>query len=585
VAPAPLLAALKHPLAAGGRSVGEFRTRARQLEMTVLRGPRPGPGFQSLIEALAAQEDTELASWFGGLVDAAAEFARLAAEDAAPGDLLRAHIALAEAWAASDSETGPARLWAGDTGAEAAGFIAELADAARDFAPIHGSAYPAFFDSCLAGRVVRPAWGGHPRLQILGPLEARLIAVDVAILGGLNEGTWPPEATADPWMSRPMRREFGLPAPERRVGLAAHDFVQACGAATVILTRAERVEGAPTVPSRWLQRLDAVLHAAGLESRLDRRPELHFWQTRLDHQAPMPAAGPPAPRPPRAARPRRLSVTEVETWRRDPYVIYARRILKLRKLEPLDADPGAADRGTIIHQALDDFVRAFPNQLPADALEQLIDIGRVRFGALLSRPAIWAFWWPRFTAIAGWVVKLEAERRRTIAPLVAEARGSLELAANGGAFTLTARVDRIDRLPDGSLAIIDYKTGAVPKLNDVCDGYAPQLPLEAVIAEAGRFDQVPAGAVTQLRYWRLSGGDPAGEEIAIDGGTYGRERRKVPPVAELAAEALAGLRRLIDRFDDPATPYYARPIPDQALRYNDYAHLARIKEWSAEDGS
>src|SRR5213078_4850694 len=142
-----------------------------------------------------------------------------------------------------------------------------------------------------------------------------------------------------------------------------------------------------------------------------------------------------------------------------------------------------------------------------------------------------------------------------------------------------------DRLPDGSLAIIDYKTGGVPKLTDVCDGYAPQLPLEAVIAEAGRFDNVPAGSVSQLRYWRLSGGDPAGEVINIDGGVIGREKKPVPPVADLAAQALAGLHRLIERFDDPATPYYARPVPDQALRYNDYAHLARIKEWSAEDGS
>jgi ATP-dependent helicase/nuclease subunit B len=581
VAPAPLLAALKHPLAAGGQSVGEFRTRARQLEMTVLRGPRPGPGFQSLVAALAAEKDDELAAWFDGLAQAAAEFARLAAGEAPPGELLRAHIAMAEAWAASDSETGAARLWATDNGAEAASFIAELADAARDFAPLQGAAYPSFFESCLAGRVVRPAWGGHPRLQILGPLEARLIAVDVAILGGLNEGTWPPEVAADPWMSRPMRSAFGLPAPERRVGLAAHDFVQACSAATVVLTRAERVEGAPTVPSRWLQRLDAVLHAAGLEKRLDRRPELRFWQARLDHQAPMPPAGPPAPRPPLAARPRRLSVTEIETWRRDPYVIYARHILNLKRLEPLDAQPGAADRGIKIHEALHKFVQDFPKALPVDALDRLIEIGRESFGPLLNRPTVWAFWWPRFTAIARWVVALEAERRRTIVPVIAEAKGTIEIAATYRPFKLNARADRIDRLPDGTLAIIDYKTGAVPKPAEVQAGYAPQLPLEAVIAQAGGFATVPPGTVSQLCYWKLGGGDPAGEEMPIES----RGKVAVLPVAELVAEALAGLHRLIERFDDPATPYYARPVPDQALRYNDYAHLARIKEWSAEDGS
>lgn len=576
-APAPLLAALKHPLAAGGLAPVEFRTRARRLEMAVLHGPRPGHGLASLMAELRETKHADLVPWLADVAEQARAFAERGSGTVSVLDLLRAHIAVAEAWAATDTDPGPSRLWAGEAGEAAANFIAELADAARDFPPIHGAAYPAFFDACAAGRVVRPSWGGHPRLQILGPLEARMIGVDLAILGGLNEGTWPPEAASDPWMSRPMRSAFGLPAPERRVGLSAHDFAQACGAPEVVLTRALRVEGTPTVPSRWLQRLDAVLHAAGLLHSLI-RPEPLAWRAWLDQVTLQPPPGPPAPRPPVAARPRRLSVTAIETWRRDPYAIYARHVLKLEKLDPIDADPGAADRGIIIHAALAEFVRQHPAELPADALDRLLAIGRRRFGAWLSRPGIWAFWWPRFQAIARWFVAHETEWRRMAAPVATEVRGALALGAGAREFTLSAHADRIDRLADGTLAIIDYKTGGVPGDSDVLAGFAPQLPLEAAIAAAGGFRDLPPHPVSQLRYWRLTGGEPPGEDVGLDG--------TVGDPAVLAAEALAGVRELIARFDDPATPYHARPWPDYALRYNDYAHLARLKEWSAveDDG-
>jgi ATP-dependent helicase/nuclease subunit B len=594
-APAKLLAVLKHPLASGGIDTPQFRANARAVEMAVLRGPRPQPGLDALVALLRAEAAAEekktrdpaellrLAAWLEGLATSARDFARLVAGDATPVDLLHAHIALAEAWAASPEQSGAARLWVGEAGEALAEFAADLSDAARDFAPIPGTAYPAFFNQCLAGRVIRPVWGGHARLHILGPLEARMLSFDLTILGGLNEGTWPPEAGADPWMSRPMRSAFGLPAPERRIGLAAHDFAQACASPAVVLTRAARVGGTPTVPSRWLQRLDAVLEAAKLQDHSLRRPELTLWQDELDAVKPLPAATSPAPRPPVAARPRRLSVTEIETWRRDPYALYAKRILNLKALDPLDADPGAAERGMIVHAALDEFVRRYPDALPADAEQRLLEIGRAAFGPALDRPGVWAFWWPRFEAIAQWFIAHEVEWRREAKPLVAEAKGRFVILARGGDFTLTGRADRIDRVTDGTLAIIDYKTGGAPDLKELAEGYLPQLPLEAAMARAGGFSGVPAASVSRLRYWHVPGGDPAGTEIAVDGATYGKTRTPLPDPMALADQALAGVTSLIDRFDDPATSYPARPRSDRALRYNDYAHLARVKEWSAED--
>jgi len=582
-APVPLLALLKHPLTATGLATAECRRLARMLEIEALRGPRPASGFEGLRQVLPTEVGLALTAWVERLGREAERFTALTAGEGTPLELLQAHVALAERWATTDGESGASRLWATEAGEAVADVVAELAGALRDFPPIPGSAYPAFLGHCLAGRVLRPAWGGHARLQILGPLEARLLSFDVLVLGGLNEGTWPPEVESDPWMSRPMRKIFGLPALERRIGLAAHDFVQACGAAEVVLTRAERVEGAPTVPSRWLQRLDAVLRASHLKMRLKTRDELQRWQMALDDVELLPPVGPPAPRPPVEARPRQLSVTDIGTWLADPYALYARKVLGLRHLHPLDMDPGVAERGVFIHEALETFVRRFPDRVPARALDTLLEIGRGTFGAALSRPGVWAFWWPRFEAIARWFVEYERARRAQAKPLITEGRAALDLDVSRKQFRLIGRADRIDRLADGSLAIIDYKTGSVPDPREVVLGLAPQLPLEAAMAQAGAFGNVSAAPVSQLRYWHVTGGEPAGSEVAIDGATFGRQRLSVPPVARLVEEALAGLRRLIARFDDRQTPYLARPRPEYALRYNDYAHLARIKEWAAED--
>ena len=584
-APVALLACLKHPLAAAGRAPGAFRALARRLEIAVLRGPRPSPGFDGLLAALAALPPKKHAGELGDLVAEiaryAAPFARLLALGGPPAAALRAHVDFAEWLATSDDAPGAARLWAQESGEAAAEFIAEFAQAVADFPAVPGTAYPAFFVATLGGRVVRPRFGRHPRLAILGLLEARLIKADLMILGGLNEGTWPPDAAADPWMSRPMRKAFGLPGPERRIGLTAHDFVQAASGAEVVVTRATRVEGAPAVPARWLQRLNAVLDAGGRSNSLRPAQPIDRWRTALDRaprQAPSP---PPAPRPPVTLRPTKLSVTQIETWRRDPYAIYARHILHLEALDPIDADPGAAERGIAIHAALAEFVRAYPDALPDNAEAELLRLGEEAFGAALARPAVWAFWWPRYARIARWFIAMERARREAgVRPLVCEGNGTLELSLPGGVnFTLTARVDRIDRLGDRSLAIIDYKTGSLPKLSDVALGFAPQLPLEAAIARAGGFDRVPAAAATQLRYWRLSGGREPGDEVAIDGKRLAKDEAPLDPVA-LADEAQAGLVRLAARYLDPATPYPARPLSQYAPRYSDYAHLARVKEWA-----
>ena len=573
-APVPLLAALKHPLAAGGIARDRFRRRVRALERAVLRGPRPAAGVAGLVAALTAErgKHRELVAWLEEIARQAAPFAALMRQSTAPlVDLLSCHVAFAE-WLAGD-DGGP-QLWAGEAGEAAADFIAELRLAAADLEPLPGATWPALLDVLLAGKVLRPRYGRHPRLAVWGPLEARLQQADLLILGGLNEGTWPTDAGADPWLSRPMRRTFGLAPPERRIGLAAHDFQQAAAAGNVILTRAEKVEGTPTVPSRWLLRLERFLAGRGLA--LESRPatDLARWQALLDRPAQIRPVAAPLPRPPLAARPRQLSVTRIEIWIRDPYAIYARYILGLKPLDPLDADPGAAERGNIIHRALDRFIGAYPEALPPDAAARLLAIGREEFAATMGRPGVRAFWWPRFERIADWFIDFEHRRRSAgTRPLASECRGRLDIAGPAGTFRLTATADRIDRLADGGLAIIDYKTGQPPSQRQVEIGLVPQLPLEAVIAAAGGFADVPAAGVAELAHLQLRGGAVAGEFKPLKA-----------DVGVLAATALDGLQRLIAAYDQLETPYQSRLIPKFLDRPGDFDHLARVAEWSAGGG-
>jgi ATP-dependent helicase/nuclease subunit B len=578
-APVPLLSTLKHPMAGGGLDIGVFRDRVRTLERAVLRGPRPADGMGGLRAAVTASNDapSALDAWLAEIEQTMQPFAEIMSLGTVTlKEILSAHIQWTEALSATDEIAGPLRLWAGYDGEAVARFAADLAEAAEDMPPISPSAYPGLLEALMSGQVVRPPYGSHPRLSILGPLEARLLHPDVLILGGLNEGTWPAEAAADPWMSRPMRKDFGLPLPERRIGQSAHDVAQGLGADHVILTRSLKVDGTPTVASRWWRRLDQVIKAAEIPANdLSGRMAWLAWAAQLarpDARS-IKACDPPAPAPPVAARPRRMSVTDVETWMRDPYEIYAKYILRLRALDPIDADASSADYGTIVHDVLQEFIETYPNNLPADAEDKLRALANARFHRDDVPPGVMAFWQPRFARIATWVVETERERRMRLRAPHAEVTGRMTLNGPAGAFELTARADRIDELTDGTLAILDYKTGTVPTTKDVEAGYSPQLPLEAMIAAVGGFDGVPKRTVSELTYWKLSGR-----------GNGGEERHATKDVDAVCAGAITGVQQLIDAFDQEETPYTARPNPNKMVAYGEAQHLARVKEWAAADG-
>jgi double-strand break repair protein AddB len=586
-APPALMALLKHPLTLIGRAPSDIREDARLLERLAFRDVYVSQGLTGVADAVKAApaEETryrasvdeadqrramrlveDLATAFRPL---SALFAGLTPHPIAR--LAEAHSAVAEALA-RDRTGSSSSLWQGSDGEAMSVLLAELiAEGGR--VALGAVDYPPFYRSLLAGRVARPRRPAHPRLFIWGPLEARLQQPDVVILGSLNEGVWPRPQEASPWLSRPMAEALGLPPPERRIGLSAHDFAQTLCAPTVYLSRAVKVDGVPTVPSRWLQRLNTLVEAAKLQPNIAAEQPFAAWARERDKAVEFAPASPPKPCPPLAARPRKLSITRIERMLANPYEIFARDILKLYPLAPLAKEPDAGMRGTIIHAALRDFTLRYQDHLPEDIESALVAIAEEQFTDLAGSARVAAFWRPNFQRFARWFAATEPGRRAGIVKIAGEVEGKLDIGAGDG-FQVAARADRIDIKDDGTVVIYDYKSGKIPSHSAVNELYAPQLPLEAAIAEGGGFGDLGPRTVTALRYIKASGYGSGGEDN--DAGTF--------PPRELARSSLQALRRLITKFADVTTPYEAKRRPASAFRqvypFDENAHLARVQEWA-----
>jgi ATP-dependent helicase/nuclease subunit B len=593
--PVTLLALLKHPLLRLRQDIGAQAQAISVLERALLRGPRPKPGSDGLAHALVtfrATRDSMHRSdprWLieeSQLDTVAALIDRLSAALAPLETLPRGDHALAmlaEAHrktiaALSIDADGIAVAFDGHDGNALARAFDEIVKtpAAAGLA-LSASDYVEMFHAAIGDRVVRRPEIRDVRVHIYGPLEARLQSIDRVVLGGLNEATWPPETRSDPWLSRPMRRQLGLDPPERRIGLSAHDFAQALGAPEVVLSRAQKIAGAPTVTSRFAQRLAALAGKALWQAVTDRGAHYVALARALDEPQAVKAATRPAPKPPVAARPSRLSVTAIEDWLRDPYTIYARHVLNLHPLDDVDTTPGARDRGTIIHGAIGDYTTQFAATSAGDPFKALLALGEIRFKPLADYPEAKAFWWPRFLRIARWFTDWDMKRRAGIAAIHAEIRGELKFPVGAREFTLSGIADRIERLSDGTYAILDYKTGQARTEKQVRTGLAPQLTLEAAILRAGRFGQIAPGSVSEIAYITLRGGEPPGVPCRID--------FKEGTPDEHAEHALTRLKALAADFENPDTPYYSLVHPMWKTHYGDYDHLARVREWSLAGGS
>lgn len=589
-----LLALAKHPFARFGQPRARCRRAAKVLELVALRGPgapkelrllpewlsnvrlaaemRSGPVTPGARRRLGRYDWGEAEKLAKRIADAFAPLQTQArSRSIAVGETTR-QIAAAIGLVAGEDEAQRSELWSDRVGEALSDLLAHLGSADRISIP--PNEYPGFLVATMASVVVAPEPIGDPRIHIWGTLEARLQSVDLLILGGLDEGVWPGQIRTDPWLSRRMRTEVGLPPPERRIGLAAHDFAQAMAAPRVIVTRADRRGGAPTVPSRWLQRFEAVIGESHLATLRARGARYLALARSLDAIAPgdVRPVTRPAPTPPLDARPKELSVTSVETLIRDPYAVYARRVLRLEPLDQIGQRADARIRGSLIHEAFADFTRQWRGPFDRSARERFLEHWRSHFEAIADYPEVHAVWLLRAEPIADWLIAWEAGRDSSIAERHAEKAGDLTLEISGEPFTLKARADRIDVFKDGSIGIYDYKTGILATPKQVLL-FQPQLALEGAMARRGAFGRAFADRPLTELAWiglaRVGKSEPLNSAVDDDHSPD-----------SLAAESLTRLTGLIAAFRDPAKGYVSQAKPMFERRFpGDYDHLARVSEW------
>jgi ATP-dependent helicase/nuclease subunit B len=543
LAPVALLALLKHPLVgdAGEERIAWLET-IRELDLK-LRGPRPAAGLAGLD------------AHFGP----APEWSSVRPKVEAIGGLLGEPVSLAEL-ARGLSETAQAlagdAAWRGPAGRMAAEMLSELqfSQAAQLLTVASGDAVP-FLRQLLDARAVRPPYGGHPRIFIWGLLEARLQRTDLVVLGGLNEGVWPALPAPDAWLPPKVRSSLGMPTLDTRIGLAAHDFASALGAPEVLITRARRDSRSPTVASRLLLRLDAISGGLPRDVRLERLARA------LDDPGQPRPAGRPAPNPPAGQRPTKISVTAVDRLKADPFAFYAQAILKLRAIDPVDDDHTARWKGTAVHQVLQDWQQhddCDPGRL-RPRTERLLQDEAIH-------PMLRALWAPRLLEAIDWIAEME-RRNQALGrrPLTAEATGETALAG----IVVHGRVDRIDRLAGGGLAIIDYKTGAPPTQKAVREGFALQLGLLGLIGRAGGFADAQ-GDPEAFEYWSLQ----------RYRGSFGRLMcpDKDMAAGEFLEHAYRNFADAAGKWLSGSEPFTAKLNPAYAP-YGDYDQLMRLEEW------
>ena len=489
-------------------------------------------------------------------------------------DLMRAHIALAENLAEDDKASGAQNLWRHEDGRLCAAVLAKILEKADIAGCVMPKEYSAVLFKLLSLETVRKPYGTHPRLKILGLIEARLSAFDTVIIGSLNEGMWPKANKTDPFMSGAMKTDFGLPAPEISVGVTADDLSAYMNAKEVYLTRAVRCDGVPMNKSRYWLRLETVLKALNVKIS-DLADGFYLNLARqIDEAQKQIEILPVMPKPPLAARPRRFSASSLKKWMQNPYDIYAEKILRLKPLNKLDEEPDMRDFGNLMHRALEKFCMDYPSTLDDKAGAVLTKLVYEELDAAEANRFKKIFWKSLADKMIKWFLENMPAYLENINHVASEAQGKMIFNGPAGEVVLEARADQIDETTDGFYQIGDYKTGSCPKSTDVVRGFEPQLPLEGLIASVGGFEKngqkLPAKPVKHLVYFAL------GNEI------YYPDSNKDSDLDTILEETKERIEKMIAAFDNEETPYLFNPNPKHQNAFSEYEHLARFKEWKGK---
>ncbi|WP_455480763.1 double-strand break repair protein AddB [Bartonella sp. B12(2025)] len=587
--PIAFLSLLKHPLTTLGQNRHHFRKMVENFELFVLRGSTGRINICECDQFFETWVKTHLHNSNNTFDQHKSEEARLLChllvkavkpltslmkqqKECTINEAAIATVEVFENFGCNENNS-LVNLYENEAGQALSTFLCELVSDQSGL-KFHLHEWPAMFSALIATRSVTPPPGGHPRLFIWGALESRLQTVDTIIIGGLNEGSWPITTRNDAFLSRPMKMMLTLEPPEHRIGLSAHDFQWAMGMNKVVMSRAKRVNHAPSIPSRWLQRLETVVGKQVWKQICTRGEILLHWAKTLDSTKLIAHAQRPCPVPPLEIRPRHFSVTEIETLRYDPYAIYAKKILRLKPLKALIHDPSSAERGTLYHAILAAFCTKIKNPNATNALDALLAIGREEFNKLNLSCDTEAIWWTIFENFAPFFIQWERNlgfRERYVEVT------SKKIPIGTTGVTLSGRADRIDVLPGKIVEILDFKTNTPPSSKQVRNLLFPQLALETALLMQGAFTGFQDFTLSNLFYIPLNKkGEIKSQSVLSD-----KEAKDQKNAINLGEKAWEHLISLMEYYQNPQQGYLSHAVPLQKPYESDYDHLARLWEWSS----
>ncbi len=562
-----LIPLLKNPLTnSGGAERGKHMNLVRSIELNLRENQnRSGEILEFLSKKLNESKKSNDTSWLHWVQNSLESLQTM--RTASLTDFLEVLIRTGEQFSNGPLEK-KGLLWLENSGERAKNVLNDLLNAGSKIKILDISEFSNILNFILNKEVVRETVNVHPLIKFWGTLDARISNTEITILGGMNEGIWPQIKNADHWLNRSMRKEAGLLSQERKVGLLAHDFQQGINNNTVIITRSERIDDTPSVPSRWLNRITNLLKGLGTDGRnqLDEmKTRGNFWLNLAkaveEPRQNMTPAERPSPVPPLAVRPKHLSVTQIEKLIRDPYSIYARYVLKLKKLQPLKKQANVLLRGNVIHKIMQKFSELTKNNQNLLNSLELIKLSEDIFSKEVPWPAIRSVWKIQFKKTIPLFLEAEKLRRQNASPLFFEHPGSTFLSEVG--ITLTAIADRIDKNRLNELLIYDYKSGKPPTLKQL-ETFHKQLILEALIAENGGFKNIPAAPVISICYISLNNAHPNTEKIIT------RE-----DIEKIKNE----ITQLVSYYHSDITGFTARLRMEKLEIVSDYDHLSRYGEW------
>ena len=560
IGPVSLLSVLKHPLVQSGDARLSWLEQVRKLDLC-LRGPRLGLGLVAIGNAIESSDlpkdiKAEVGNWWK---ETQAVFAGF--DSGAAANL----PTLLDMLISAATHLTEGKIWQGRTGRQLAQLLENYR--ATDLSAVgmvDRTALPALLAQLLDSEVSRPVYGSHPRVAIYGLLEARLQQADMVICAGLNEGTWPQMPQPDPWLSPILRHELKLPGLERNIGLSAHDLMSLLGAKEVVLSRAVRDRSGPTIASRFLLRIQALIGA-----QLQEETNAVSWARQIDNGKSLKLAVRPKPMPSRDQRRVEISVTQIETLRADPFAFYANKILGLKALRLVGGEPDSAWRGVVVHRILEQWAKE-----DGYLSQKLVARAEAMLANPAFHPAVRVLWQPRLTAALTWIAdetnKMRAAERDI---LKTECWGTLKLSG----VEVKGQADRIDRDASGGLVVVDYKSGQPPTAKSVKAGFRIQLGLLGAMAEAGTMEGV-SGTATGFEYWSLGKNKQKGFGF-IKSPAKAKNGEKV----DVVPDAVRFAREAVENWILGDAPFTAKLHPEYA--YSDYDHLMRLNEWYGRQDS